>query len=153
MKTVDKLAGLAQAASDTDVATHGARRNADRTVGVVAVVIERDDGTGMLYCRGSGGTWPTAVEAKHVVARVSRGVVWHETTPGVWVGRAGESKGQAADRGTGRTRRPEPPSRPRVSPDGETYLAALVLRGIVGSGNSRGIPRGPENVSDVREIH
>ena len=149
MKTVDKFEGLTRASSGTDLATRGARRNADRTVGVVAVVVERGDGTGMLYCRGSGGNWPSATEAKNVVERGSRDVEWYETTPGVWVGRARESKRPAVDRGTGRTRRPEPPRRSRVSPGGDTYLAALVLRGMVGSGHSRGIAPGADTGSDV----
>ena len=149
MKTVDQVEGMAHTGAGADLATHGVRRNVDRTV---AVVVERDDGTSMLYCRGSGGDWPSVTEAKRVVETVSRDVVWRETTSGVWVGRCGESKGPAADRGTGRSRRPEVPSRPRVSPGGETYLAALVLRGMVGSGHSRGIARGGSDGSDAEGV-
>jgi len=152
MKTVDQVEGSAQTRSGAGLATHGARPNADRTVAVIAVVVERDDGTSMLYCRGSAGEFPSAEEARRVVERVSSDVVWRETTPGVWVGRCGESEGPAADRGNGRTRRPEPPRRPRVSPGGQTYLAALVLRGMVGSGHSRGIPRGPNELSEAEGV-
>lgn len=151
MKTIDQFEQLAAAPSAPELATLGVRRNSERAVEVVAVVVERDDGTSRLYCRGSGGDWPSAEEARYVVERVSTDVVWHETTPAVWVGRSGESNGPTPDRGGGRTRRLDPPRRPSTSPDRETYLAALVLRGMVGSGHSRGRGNQPdaEEVSQV----
>jgi len=110
--------------------------------GVVAVVVERDDGTCVLFFRGSGGTWPSSDEAKNAVDKISAGVVWRESTGGVWVARADVNGPEVLDRAPARRRRTEPGKPTKTSAKKDTYMAARVLRGTVRFGQSRHAPSG-----------
>jgi len=117
--------------------------------GVVAVVVERDDGTCVLFFRGSGGTWPSSDEAKNAVDKISAGVVWRESTGGVWVARADLNGPEVSDRATARRRRSEPGKPAKTSATKDTYMAARVLRGTVRFGHSRNAPPGSRADSGV----
>lgn len=122
--------------ADSLVLTSG-RRVTRSHDGVIAVLVEGSDGTCSLFCRGSGGSWPSVDEAKNVVEKVSPWVVWRETTPGVWTGRSDANEPQVLDCRSGRGQRTEPANTTRPSSVADTYLAARVLRGITHSGRSR----------------
>jgi len=122
--------------ADCLVLTSG-RRVTRSQEGVIAVVVERSDGTCSVFCRGSGGSWPSVDEAKNVVEKVSPWVVWRETTPGVWTGRSDANELQVLDRGSGRSRRTEPAKLTRPSSGADTYVAARILRGTARSGQSK----------------
>jgi hypothetical protein len=102
---------------------------------VIAVVVERDDRTCSLFCRGSGGSWHSIEEAKDAVGRISSEVTWRETTPGVWIARTGTNKPPVSDRGSGVSRR-QAAGPKKTSSRGDTYMAARVLRGIGRSSRS-----------------
>ncbi len=104
--------------------------------GVVGVVVERDDGTCVLFFRGSGGTWPSSDEAKNAVDKISAGVVWRESTGGVWVARADVNGPEVLDRARARRRRTEPGKPTKTSASKDNYMAARVLRGTVRLGQS-----------------
>lgn len=108
--------------------------------GVVAVAVERDDGTCVLFCRGSGVTWPSRDEAKKVVEKFSADIVWRESTEGVWVARSDVNLPPVLDRVSARRRRTEPERVSRTSPGRDSYMAARVLRGTVRLGQSRNVP-------------
>ena len=117
--------------------------------GVVAVVVERGDRTCTLFCRGSGGTWPSIDEAKDEVKKISTQIVWPETTRGVWVARADVNEPPTLDRGSGHSRRTDPTTPTRASAEGDSYMAARVLRGTARAGQSSRIQHGPRAGSDV----
>jgi hypothetical protein len=97
--------------------------------GVVAVIVERDDGTCALRLLGESTNWPSVAAAKHAVAGSSDQVAWRETTPGVWVARADGCAPPAGDRTPARRRRPEASTRSAgASVGSHSYNAALVLR-------------------------
>jgi len=135
----DDLAPIDDLAHTDDLARTDEWRDGEgSTKGVVAVVVERGDRTCSLYWRGSDGAWPSIDQAKNAVEKVVAQVVWRETTPGVWVARVEGSEPTPVDPGPRRARRVE--DRKAVTASGrETYMAALVLRGIDRSGLSRGI--------------
>jgi hypothetical protein len=105
--------------------------------GVQAVVVERADGTCVLYGRGLSGTWPSIGDARAAFEEMSAESVWRETTPGVWVARA-----DANDAPT-REGRPLPSRRPGSVPPKnqssgtDTYMTARVIRGIARTGLSQ----------------
>lgn len=109
--------------------------------GVVAVVVERDDGRCVTFGGDCAGVWPSVDEAKKVVERFSAPVRWRETTGGVWVARADVSEVPVSDCGPGRRRRSDADRVPRPpAPTGTaTYMAARVLRGITPVGQSGNI--------------
>ncbi len=110
--------------------------------GVVAVVVERDDGTCVTFGQACPGVWPSVDEAKNVVEKCSAPVLWRETTGGVWVARVDASVNPVPDPGPGRRRRSET-DRPTRAPAGtDTYMAARVLRGTAAVGKSGNIPHG-----------
>jgi hypothetical protein len=109
--------------------------NTARPEAVIAVVVEHDDRTCSLFCRGSGGSWHSIEEAKDAVERISSDIVWRETTAGVWIARTGTNEPPVFDRGSGVSRRAAA-SPKKASSEGDTYMAARVLRGIRRSGRS-----------------
>jgi hypothetical protein len=115
--------------SDDDRAPSPARRLTDRRDGVIAVIVERDDQTCSLYCRGTDASWPSVAEAKAAVEELSAQVVWRESSSGVWVARFDVNDAPIPDRGPGRNRRRDDPKPTRSSDRGDTYVAARVLRG------------------------
>ena len=121
------------------VETH-ALSDADKPEGVIAVVVERDDGTCALLREGSSASWPSIDEAKSAVDSTSVQVAWRETTPGVWTARADGSAPPALDRSYGRSRRAEPARPTRAPARGDSYMAASVFRGTARSGHTGGIP-------------
>jgi len=102
-----------------------------RQAGVIAVAVQRVDRTCALFFRGSSGSWPSVDEAKASVEEVSAQVVWRETTPGVWAARVDVNEPPPLDHAPQRRRSPEPPRVAKSSTGTNTYMAALVLRGIV----------------------
>jgi len=150
MKTEDHPLMVAEAGlgADCRVLT-GAGGDGASQEGVIAVVVERGDRTCALYCRGSDSTWPSMVEAKNAVEKISAPVVWRETTGGVWVARAGVTEPPVFGRGSGRSRRTEPAETTRASASGGTYMTARVLRGMSRSGLSLDIPEGPRTGSEA----
>ena len=72
-------------------------------------------------------------QAKNAVAKVASQAVWRETTRGVWVARTDTHEPPDWERGPRRSRRAEPPE-PTKASGGDTYMAALVLRGITRAG-------------------
>ena len=111
--------------------------------GVIAVIVERDDGTCTVFCRGTDRSWPSMEQARESVEDISSGAVWRQTTPGVWVARRGVADPPICDRGPGRGRRSEVSKTTRSSGQGDTYMAALVLRGITGPGQPGALLREP----------
>jgi hypothetical protein len=110
--------------------------------GIVAVAVERDDGTCVLFCRGSGVTWPSRDEAKKAVEKSSPDIVWRESTQGVWVARCDVNVPPVLDRVSGRRRRTDPDRVTSTSTGRDTYMAARVLRGTARFGQSRSVPHG-----------
>ncbi len=100
------------------------------------MLVERADGTCVLYGHGLSGDWPSIGDAWVAFEEMSAGFVWRETTPGVWVARA-----DANDTPT-REGRPLPSRRPssvppKNGPSGtDTYMTARVIRGIARTGLS-----------------
>ena len=123
-----------EAGSDCLVLTRD-RRDADRK-GVIAVVVERRDGSCAAYLRGSNESWPSIDEGRAAVERASAPIVWRETTPGVWTARPDGDQPLPVDRGSRHSRRADPTEPTRASTRADTYMAARILRGIVGSGRS-----------------
>ena len=117
--------------------------------GVVAVVVERDDGTCVTFGRACAGVWPSVDEAKNVVEKFSSPVLWRETTGGVWVARVDGAVHPVPDPGPARRRRSDA-DRPTRAPAGtDTYMAARVLRGTAPVGPSGNLPHGSAAGSGV----
>lgn len=110
--------------------------------GVVAVVVEREDGRSVTFGRHCAGVWPSVDEAKNLVEKVSAPVRWRETTGGVWVARADVPEIPVPDRGRERRRRSDSDTAPQPPAGTATYMAARVLRGIAPGGQSGTIPHG-----------
>ena len=142
-----KTASRAQMISEPRVDDHGhvmtGTWGADHQKGVIAVVVEREDGSCSLFCRGFGGSWPSIDEAKGAVEKASGQIAWRETTSGVWVARVNVSGVPASDRDPGRRRRPAPDRSMRPSVGGDSYMAARVLRGTARIGQSPNVANGP----------
>ena len=130
------------AGTDSTVRTRGLR-DPERPAGVIAVAIERGDGTCSLLREGASASWPSIGEAKSAVESSSTGIVWREATPGVWTARADGSEPPALDRSYGKGRRAEPVKSTRAAAQGDTYMAALVFRGTARSGHSRAVSHRP----------
>jgi len=135
MRTAEHL----EMAADTDIAEGRGGRSLATRKGIVAVVVERGDGTCTALCRGSDTSWPSTDVAKDAVERISPAVMWREITAGVWVARTDGSESPFFDRSPGHSRR-EAPKASRPSTGGDTYMAALVLRGTAMSGPPGGVP-------------
>ncbi len=141
-----KTASRAQMISGPRIDDHGRGMTgawgADDQKGVIAVVVERENGSCSLFCRGFGGSWPSIDEAKSAVEKASGQVAWRETTSGVWVARVKVNGVPASDRGPGRRRRPVPDRSVRPSVGGDSYMAARVLRGTARIGQSPNVANG-----------
>lgn len=110
--------------------------------GVVAVVVERDDGTCVTFGQACAGVGPSVDEAKNTVEKLSSPVLWRETTGGVWVARVDASACPVPDPAPARRRRSDA-DRPNRAPAGtDTYMAARVLRGTAPAGRSGNVPHG-----------
>jgi len=135
-----KTASRAQTISEPRVDDHGdvmtGAWEPDHQKGVIAVVVEREDGSCSLFCRGFGGSWLSIDEAKSAVEKASGQVAWRETTSGVWVARVNVNGVPASDRGLGRRRRAASDRSMRPSVGGDSYMAARVLRGTARIGHS-----------------
>jgi hypothetical protein len=104
--------------------------------GVRAVLVERADGTCVVYGRGRTGEWPSISDAWTAIERMWEELVWRMTTPGVWVARADANERPALDDRPWPTRRTHavPPTK---GPAGtESYMTARVIRGITSTGSS-----------------
>jgi hypothetical protein len=102
--------------------------------GVHAVLVERADGTCVLYGRGQSGNWPSIGDAWAAFEEMGAPYVWRETTPGVWVARADANVAPARDGRSWPSRRSgSVPSR-NESSGTDTYMTARVIRGIVRTG-------------------
>jgi hypothetical protein len=130
------------ASTDSTVRTR-ALREPERAAGVVAVAIERGDGTCSLLRAGASASWPSIGEAKSAVESSSAGIIWREATPGVWTARADGSEPPALDRSYGHGRRSEPAKSTRAAAQGDTYMAALVFRGTARSGHASAVSHRP----------
>lgn len=128
--------------TDSAVRTRGLG-DTERQTGVIAVAIERGDGTCSLLRKGESASWPSIGEAKSAVESSSAGIVWRETTPGVWTARADGSEPPALDRSYGHGRRTESAKSTKAPAQGDTYMAALVFRGTARSGHSTGVSHRP----------
>jgi hypothetical protein len=104
--------------------------------GVRAVLIQRSDGTCVLYGRGWEDEWTSVEGAWSAVESTAPRLEWRETTPGVWVAGADGDRSSPAGRQTGRARRSEGAATKRASSDADTYMAAQVIRGITRTGQS-----------------
>jgi hypothetical protein len=99
---------------------------------VLAVIVERTDGTCAFYGQGRRGEWPSMSAALDALARVTPTSEWRQSTPGVWVARAGD--GERVPTGGSRSTRPashprrSPPAGP--SPTSDSYSAARIIRGV-----------------------
>jgi hypothetical protein len=104
--------------------------------GVRAVLVERADGTCVVYGRGRTGEWPSISDAWTAIEGMWEELRWRMTTTGVWVGRADANERPALDDRPWPTRRTQtvPPTR---GPSGtESYMTARVIRGITSAGSS-----------------
>jgi hypothetical protein len=113
----------------TGVAPTCAVSDLGAAVGVPAVLVERDDGTCVLYSRGPIAEWPSIDDARSALHREAPRLVWRETTAGVWIGRPDRNEQPVVDRGTRSTRRVDVAAGERTPPVGDSYMTARVLRG------------------------
>jgi len=101
--------------------------------GVMAVVVERQDGSCALYLPRSNESRPSLDDARAVVEMTAAPVRWRETTPGVWTARAAEDHPSRGD-GWPHGRRADPAVPTKASAPGDSYTAARVLRGTARPG-------------------
>jgi len=103
---------------------------------VQAVLVERADGTCVLYGRGQSGTWPSLRDARAAFEEMSPHLAWRETTPGVWVARADANDAPTRE-GKALPNRRASSVPPKNRPSGtDTYMTARVIRGIARTGPS-----------------
>ena len=92
---------------------------------VQAVLTERSDGTCVSFRQGLKTEWASVAEAWGALEDAGGHLVWHETTPGVWVARA--------DQDDTTSWRQEPLARATEGGRGtttDTYTTARVLKGF-----------------------
>jgi hypothetical protein len=100
--------------------------------GVLGVIVERPDGTCALYTRGGGGDWPSMRAAHDALGQVVPALEWRQSTPGVWVARAGDREPElpARTRSSRAAFSPRPGPRPPSAPKSDSYIAARIIRGV-----------------------
>jgi hypothetical protein len=128
VETLDTDPPAPSVARMADAAPAGAVLRASRRVPVV--LVERDDGSCVLYGRGQIGEWPSMDDAWRALEQKAPRLVWRESTAGVWVGRPDRNERPTVDRGSRPTRRVEATPADKPSPNGDTYMTARVIRGL-----------------------
>jgi hypothetical protein len=101
------------------------------------VLVERADGTCVLYGHGLSGDWPSIGDAWAAFEDMSPAFVWRETTPGVWVARADANDAPTREGRPLPNRRPSSVSPKNGSSGTDTYMTARVIRGIARTGPSQ----------------
>ena len=100
--------------------------------GVLGVIVERPDGTCTLYTQGGRGDWPSMRAAYDALEQVAPVLEWRQSTPGVWVARAGDREPElpTRTRSSRAAGSPRPAPRPPSAPKSDSYIAARVIRGV-----------------------